>query len=66
MIEYSEVQSGSQILTDLDTFIAEGGHGIIVKMYMTQGLNFGLTIDEAYEYYLDNHTGKPAHTSFKL
>ena len=66
MIEYSEVQSGSQILTDLDTFIAEGGHGIIVKMYMTQGLNFGLTIDEAYEYYLDNHTGKPVHTSFKL
>tara|TARA_B110000285_G_C15009957_1_gene555894 strand:+ start:69 stop:1181 length:1113 start_codon:yes stop_codon:yes gene_type:complete len=66
MIEYSEVQAGSQILTDLDTFITEGGHGIIVKMYMTQGLNFGLTIDEAYEYYLDNHTGKPAHTSFKL
>lgn len=65
MGKYAPVATGSQILTDLDTFIAEGGHGIIVKMYMKQGIDFGLSIDEAYEYYIDNHTGKTPHTNYK-
>ncbi len=61
IIKYLYIPDTDDRIRLLDDYVQLYGLSIAVRLYMGQAVNFGLSLEEAYEMYLDRHTGKPKH-----
>lgn len=58
---YKPVTDTDEVVQQFNSFVAQEGFSPITIMWMKQGLNFGMTVAEAYEFCLDRRSGKPLH-----
>lgn len=61
LLTYLYLPDDDEKIKLLDDFIQLHELTISVRLYMGQGINFGLTLEQSYEMYLDRHTGKSKH-----
>lgn len=61
MIDYLYIPDTDDRIKLLDDFVQLYSLSIAARLYMAQSINFGLTLEQAYEMYLDRHTSKPKH-----
>tara|TARA_R110000868_G_scaffold280211_1_gene540272 strand:- start:173 stop:2170 length:1998 start_codon:yes stop_codon:yes gene_type:complete len=61
IIRYLYIPDTDDRIRLLDDYVQLYGLSIAVRLYMGQAINFGLSLEEAYEMYLDRHTGKQKH-----
>ena len=58
---YKPVTDTDEVVQQFNSFVEQEGFSPITIMWMKQGLNFGMTVAEAYEFCLDRRSGKPLH-----
>ena len=61
IIDYLYIPDTDDRIKLLDDYVELYGLSIAARLYMAQSINFGLTLEQAYEMYLDRHTSKPKH-----
>ncbi len=61
LLEYLYIPDTDDRIKLLDDYVQLYGLTISVRLYMGQGINYGLTLEQSYEMYLDRHTGKTKH-----
>jgi len=61
LLEYLYLPDDDERIRLLDDYVQLYELTISVRLYMGQGINFGLTLEQSYEMYLDRHTGKTKH-----
>ena len=61
LLEYLYLPDDDERIRLLDDYVQLYELTISVRLYMGQGINFGLTLEQSYEMYLDRHTSKPKH-----
>jgi len=61
LLEYLYLPDDDERIRLLDDYVQLYELTISVRLYMGQGINFGLTLEQSYEMYLDRHTGKSKH-----
>ena len=61
LLEYLYIPDTDDRIKLLDDYVQLYGLTISVRLYMGQGINYGLTLEQSYEMYLDRHTGKSKH-----
>ena len=61
IIDYLYIPDTDDRIKLLDDYVELYSLSIAARLYMAQSINFGLTLEQAYEMYLDRHTSKPKH-----
>ncbi len=61
LLTYLYLPDDDERIRLLDDYVQLYELTISVRLYMGQGINFGLTLEQSYEMYLDRHTGKSKH-----
>ena len=61
LLEYLYLPDDDERIRLLDDYVQLYELTISVRLYMGQGINFGLTLEQSYEMYLDRHTSKSKH-----
>ena len=61
IIDYLYIPDTDDRIKLLDDYVQLYSLSIAARLYMAQSINFGLTLEQAYEMYLDRHTSKPKH-----
>ena len=61
LLTYLYLPDDDEKIKLLDDFIQLHELTIAVRLYMGQGINYGLTLEQSYEMYLDRHTSKSKH-----
>ena len=61
ILKYQYIPDTDDRIRLLDDYVQLYGLSIATGLYMAQAINFGLTLEQAYEMYLDRHSGKPKH-----
>ena len=61
LLTYLYLPDDDEKIKLLDDFIQLHELTIAVRLYMGQGINYGLSLEQSYEMYLDRHTSKSKH-----